>query len=310
MKSAKLTDIVEILGLEVVNAGSKYQTTTLDIGDINRPGLQLAGYMDRYPYKRLQVIGIVEHNYYMELPSAIRFERFQNFFSYPIPALIFARGLEIEEDILELAREMDITVLRSSLITTKLTSRLSGVIEDLLADQISLHGVMVDVYGQGVLLIGQSSIGKSETALDLVNRGHRLIADDRVLISKTDTGLVGTSPENIRHFMEIRGIGILNIRRLYGIRSVKTRGHLDLAVVMEPWDSEKEYERLGLDETYMTILGVKVPKVILPVKAGRNLAMIVELAAMNQRQKSFGINAAEELHEKLMAEHERKKNLD
>ena len=161
---------------------------------------------------------------------------------------------------------------------------------------------MVDVYGLGVLLLGSSSVGKSETALDLVNRGHRLIADDRVIIRATDTGLVGTAPENIRHYMEIRGLGILNIQRLYGIGSVKPRGHINLVVVMEPWDPEKEYERLGLDEEFMYILGEKVPKVTLPVKAGRNLAMIVEIAAMNQRQKSFGINSAVELNTELMKE--------
>lgn len=310
MRQAKLTDVVKALDLEVVNASSKYNNTILETADMNRPGMQFAGYMQQFPYKRLQIIGLVEYNYYGELPKKIYMERFKEFFKYPIPALIFARGLDIAEDILRLSQENDITILRSPLVTTNLQSKLTTVIGDLLAEEISLHGVLVDVYGLGVLLLGQSSIGKSETALDLVNRGHRLIADDRVIIRGTDTGLVGTSPENIRHFMEIRGIGILNIQRLYGIGSVKTRGHIDLVVVMEPWDSEKEYERLGLDEEYMSILGEKIPKVILPVKAGRNLAMIVEIAAMNQRQKTLGKNAAQELNDRLFEERFEKEKIE
>ena len=216
-----------------------------------------------------------------------------------MPALVICRNLDVSPEILELSKEMNRTILRSKLSTTKFINNLINYLDDVLAPEITVHGVLVEVYGMGILLMGKSGVGKSETALELIKRGHRLIADDVVEIKKVEDGIRGTSPELIRHFMEIRGIGIVDIERLYGVSAVKQWEFIDLVIELEFWDDKKEYDRIGLDEEYTEILGARVPKLVIPVRPGRNTAMIVEVAARNNRQKLLGYNAALALDEKV-----------
>ena len=291
-KEIKLHTVVENLGLEIVHQSSNYYDITLSSADVNRPGLQLAGYLEDFPYLRLQIIGSVEYTYLTGLDSKLQYERFRGILSYNIPAVIFSYNAELNQDILDLADYYDKTLLRSPEKTTKLISGISYELEYQLAPRSNVHGELLEVFGIGVLIMGKSSVGKSETALDLVNRGHRLVADDMVDIMAMDNKLMGTAPDNIRHYMEIRGLGIVNVRRLYGTGSVKHTSQIELVIELEQWKSDFEYDRLGLDDHYIELLDVKVPHIVVPVRAGRNLAMIVEVAAMNQREKNFGYNAA------------------
>ena len=291
-RSVKLHSIVESLGLEIVHQSSDYYDISLSSADVNRPGLQLTGYLVEFPYKRLQIIGSVEYTYLTSLDSKLQYERFRGILSYKIPACIFSYNADIHPDILDLADYYDKTVLRSPAKTTKLISDLSDELEYQLSPRSNVHGELLEVFGIGVLIMGKSSVGKSETALDLINRGHRLVADDMVDIVATDNKLMGSAPDNIRHYMEIRGLGIVNVRRLYGTGSVKKVTQIELVIELEQWKEDYEYDRLGLDENYIKMLDVKVPHLVVPVRAGRNLAMIVEVACMNQREKNFGYNAA------------------
>lgn len=299
MKKVKLKQFVELLDLEIVHKSSDYEEVFIESRDINRPGLQLVGYMASFPFERLQIIGQLEHNYYLTLDAQTCYERFRGILSYDIPGMIFSRDLEIRKDIVDLARHYNKSFFRSKLSTTDLITRINTTLELMLAEEITIHGVLVEIFGSGVLLLGDSSVGKSETALDLIIRGHRLVADDVVVIKKMVTGLLGTSPENIRHFMEIRGLGILDIGRLYGLGSVKTEEYIDLVIDLQAWKSNEEYERLGMDEKHYDILGVPIPMVTIPVKTGRNMAMIIEVATRNHRQKTLGYNAALELNRRL-----------
>lgn len=292
VKEIKLHTVVERLGLEIVHQSSDYYDITLSNADVNRPGLQLAGYLEDFPYQRLQVIGNVEYTYLTGLDSKLQYERFRGILSYNIPAVIFSYNVEINQDIIDLADYYDKTVLRSPAKTTKLISAISDELEYQLAPKSNVHGELLEVFGIGVLIMGKSSVGKSETALDLVNRGHRLVADDMVDIMAYDNMLTGSSPDNIRHYMEIRGLGIVNVRRLYGTGSVKNSTQIELVIELEQWKEDYEYDRLGLDNHFVKILNIKVPHIVVPVRAGRNLALIVEVAAMNQREKNFGYNAA------------------
>lgn len=288
--------------LETVFQSTDYDGITISEMDLNRPGLQLSGYMGNFPYKRLQIIGRVEYNYYMEMPPNKRYERFRGIFSYPIPALIYSYNQEITRDILDLADYYNKTVLRSPLPTTKLIADMNGVLEDIMAPETTIHAGLMEVFGAGVLIRGKSAVGKSETGLDLVIRGHRLVADDVVNIRRIDNRLIGSAPENIRHYMEIRGLGILDIRRLYGVGSVKEDADIELVIDLEDWDENKEYDRLGLTEDHTDILGVSVPQIIVPVKPGRNISMIIEVATRNNRQKQLGYNAAVDLNQRLIEE--------
>lgn len=306
MKSISIAKLAEELGLEVIITSSDFADRQISNDEVNRPGLQLAGYLEGFPYKRLQIIGKVEHEYYMDLDPEERYERFRGILSYPIPAIIFSHGKEINDEILKIGQYYNKTILRSELPTTKLISKIATVLDELLAEEITVHADLLEVYGMGVLITGDSSVGKSETALDLVTRGHRLVADDVVDIIKLDTGLRGSCPENIRHFLEIRGIGIIDIQRLYGVGSVKTSTLIDMVIHLEPWDDNKEYDRLGLDEEFTEILGMKLPIINVPVKPGRNVAMIVEVAIRNTRQKSLGYNAAIELNNRLIEDMKKK----
>lgn len=299
VRSVKLSQLAKELDLQVINPASDFEEIEINNGDVNRPGLQLSGFMEAFPYRRIQIIGNVEYYYYMQMTPELRYERFRGLLTEDIPCLIFSYSREVTQDIVDLANYYDKTILLSDYATTKLISKLSVSIEKHLAEQTTIHGGLMDVYGSGILILGESSVGKSETALDLITKGHRLVADDVVEISKIDEKLYGQSPENIRHFMEIRGIGILDVRRLYGTGSVKTDSSIDMVIQLENWDENKEYDRLGLEEEYEEILGIKVPKLTVPVKPGRNIAMIIEVAIRNLRQKNFGYNSAKYLTAKI-----------
>ncbi|MCI5997489.1 MAG: HPr(Ser) kinase/phosphatase [Peptoniphilaceae bacterium] len=303
MKSVLLKDLVSKLELEVVYQSSDYEKIEIELNEVNRPGLQLGGFLDNFPYMRLQVIGHPEHDYYNKyLPFDERRNIFDAIFSYPIPALIYTHSLEIPYEVYSLAKKHNRTILRSHLGTTKLISKMNVLLEYLLSEEIRIHGGLLEVFGIGVLIIGKSSIGKSETALELIGRGHRLVADDAVDIRKVDNKLVGECPKNIRHFLEIRGLGILDIQRLYGVGAVKLSTEIDLVIELENWKDDKEYDRLGLDDEYKNILGIEIPHIVIPVKPGRNIALIVEVATRNTRQKMYGYNAAIELNNRILEE--------
>lgn len=291
-KSIKLHKVVENLGLEIIIESTDYKDIVLENADVNRPGLQLTGYMEDFPFKRLQIVGSVEYKYLTSLDSKMQYERFRGILSYDIPAVIFSYDREIHEDIEDLARYYDVTLLRSPAKTTKLISDISDQLEYQLAPSTNLHGELLEVFGVGVLIMGKSSVGKSEAALDLVNRGHRLVADDMVDITAIDKKIIGTSPDNIRHFMELRGLGIINVRRLYGSGAIKKESQVDLVIELEQWKDDFEYDRLGIDQHYIELLDIKLPHMVVPVRAGRNIALIIEVAAMNQREKALGYNAA------------------
>lgn len=308
MKYVTLNKIIEDLELEVVYLAEGADDVRVYSSEINRPGLPMVGYFEKFVPERIQIMGSAEWHYYDELPYTLRYASIDKFFQYPIPALIVSRNLPIFPEIMELSKKYNRSILRTDKSTSKLIKHIVNHIDLLLAPHTTIHGVLVEVYGMGVLITGKSGIGKSETALDLVMRGHRLIADDSVEIKRVEDDLKGESPELTRHFMEIRGIGILDIERLYGVGAVKHSEFVDLVVELELWDEKIEYDRIGLDEEYIEILDVKVPKVKIPVRPGRNIAMIVEVAARNNRQKKLGYNAAVVLNERIMKEIESRKN--
>lgn len=306
---AKLTmdELIDDLNLEVIY---KKENIELKKIDVNRPGLQLAGYFKHFANERFQIIGSTEWSYLSDLEPSVMKERLCKYFSYNMPAVIITRGQKIFPEMIEAAKLYGRTILRTQMVTTKFINALTNYIDDKFAPEITVHGVLVETYGMGVLLLGKSGVGKSEAALELIKRGHRLVSDDAVLIRKGEDGtLKGSAPELIRHFMEIRGIGIIDIERLYGVGAVKQWEFINLVIELELWDETKEYDRVGLDEDYLEILGVKVPKLVIPVRPGRNLAMIIEVAARNNRQKLLGYNAAEELNKKLIEHFEQKRDM-
>ncbi|HLR34907.1 MAG TPA: HPr(Ser) kinase/phosphatase [Tissierellales bacterium] len=299
MESILLEDIIKELNLEIIHESSNIGDIKITKSEVNRPGLQIIGYFEYFAYKRLQIIGNVEWYFIHSLSQEERSKRIEEMLSYPLPAIIFARGLDVFPEVIKYGIQNDITILRSNLSTTKLINKIINYLDIALAPEITIHGVLVEVYGMGILLTGDSGVGKSETALELIKRGHRLVADDAVEIKRVDDKLQGISPELVRHFMEIRGIGIIDIERLYGVGAVKAWEFIDLVIELEFWDEKKEYDRLGLDECYAEILGLKVSKLVAPVRPGRNIAMIVEVAARNTRQKNLGYNAAIELDNRI-----------
>ncbi|KPU26961.1 serine kinase [Caloranaerobacter sp. TR13] len=308
MKSIPIDNLINDMNLEVI-----YKPENPDIeitkSDLNRPGLQLTGFYNHFAYERIQLIGNVEWSYLTSLDKKTRDERFKRLLEYPIPAIIFTRNLEVFPEMIKWAKEFGRTILRTKLTTTKFISKLINYLDDMLAPQITIHGVLVEVYGIGILITGESGVGKSETALELIKRGHRLVADDAVEIRRVEENILrGKAPELIKHFLEIRGIGILDIKRLYGVGAIRNSKVIDLVVKLEYWDDKKAYDRVGLDEDYAVILDTKVPKITIPVRPGRNLAMIVEVAARNHRQKRMGYNAAEELDKRILSLHEHDKN--
>lgn len=268
--------------------------------DVNRPGLVFAGYDDYFEPARVQFIGLSETAYLTSISEEKRRKCLERFFAKKPSMVLITRNLEPVEGMLEAAKKHEVPVLRTSDTTSSGMSALISYLSVELAERITRHGVLVEVSGEGVLILGDSGVGKSETAIELIKRGHRLIADDAVEIRKVSAKtLVGSAPDNIRHFIEVRGIGIINARRIFGMGAVKMTEKIDLVIQLEPWDSKKVYDRIGLDEEITDILGIKVPATIVPVKPGRNLAVIIEVAAMNNRQKKMGYNAAKELMQSL-----------
>lgn len=299
MSRISIEDMIQILDMEVVYEGNAL-SIDIETSEINRPGLQFAGFFDYFAIDGIQVIGKGEMTYLESMDPEIRKERLERFFSADIPCVLVCRNMEVPQYLLDPAVKYRCPIIRSQKATTSVVHRLINYLDSALAPRITRHGVLVDVYGEGVLLMGESGIGKSETALELIKRGHRLVADDAVEIKKVaENRLIGESPELIRHFMEIRGIGIIDIKAMYGIGAVINTKAIDMVVQLEFWDSNKEYDRLGLGEEYTEILGAKLPKVVLPVRPGRNLAIIIEVAVRNWRLKHMGYNAAQELDNRL-----------
>lgn len=298
--SIPLRTLVEKLGLEIVYASTDYNSVRLTVEDVARPGLQLAGYFDHYEPMRLQVMGNVELSYVSKLSIQDRAVAYDRLFSYKFPALLIARNLEADAQCLAMAKKHNITILRSPAPTSTIVSTIISYLKAALAPRVTRHGVLVEVYGEGILLMGDSGIGKSEAAVELLKRGHRLIADDAVEIRKIDNDLlVGTAPELIRNYIELRGIGIINVAKLFGMGAVRTENEINLVVNIVPWKTQQVYDRLGLEEHYTEILGVKIPMHTIPITPGRNLAMILEVAAMNNRQKKLGYNSALEFTEQI-----------
>ena len=299
-KSVRLGDIVREFDLEILQAGQDYENVPLRALDINRPGLPLTGFFEHFDTERLLLIGLTENTYLGGLTSQERRESFERLLAYPVPALILTRGLEPFPECMELAKKYDRTVLRSTLQTSIFMSSLISSLYNHLAPQITRSGVMMEVYGEGVLIQGESGVGKSEVAIELLKRGHRLVADDAVEIKETSRHtLIATAPELIRGYMELRGIGVIDISRLVGMGAIKLFQEIDLVINLEPWDDKAVYDRFGLESHFTEILSVKVPATTIPVKPGRNLASIVEVAAMNNRNRKMGHNAAQELTNRM-----------
>lgn len=307
MYNVDLYDLIKETGLKIVYRPIDVEKVRVSGIEINRPGLQLTGFYKNFFPGRIQVLGEQEKEYLLSLDSETRYKRIEKLFKFPIPAFIIANNIFSFPEIRELAEKYSVLVLKTELPTSKFISKIIGYLENVLAPTTIVHGVLLEIFGMGVIVTGKSGIGKSEVALELIKRGHRLVADDAVEIKKIDDMLRGTSPALIKHFMEIRGIGIIDITMLYGVGAVKTWEMIDLLVELEDWKADKEYDRLGIDENHIDILGIKTPRVTVPVRPGRNLAMIVEVAARNTRMKQFGHNAAEELDNKLREEIESRK---
>lgn len=298
---ASLKKMVETFHMEVLHRGRDFDTAVVTISDVNRPALQLVGFYDYFDDKRLQILGRGEMRYLDRMTEAERSRVFNQLLSYPFPAMIVARGMDAPAELVKMAEKHDRTLLRTPDSTVDVTSNLIDYLNRAMAPQIARHGVLMNIYGQGVLILGDSGIGKSETAIELVKRGHRLIADDAVEIKRVSAKtLVGSAPELIRHYIELRGIGIVDVRRIFGMGAVKETEKIDLVIHFEVWEQGKIYERFGMDTEYTDILGIRVPSITLPVKPGRNLAVIIEIAAMNNRQKKMGYNTAVEFNKKLM----------
>ncbi len=268
--------------------------------EINRPGLQFAGYFEYFSPERIQILGISEIEFLRRFTEEKARQRLEKFFSGSPAAVIIARGLHIEDYYKEIAEKYSVPLLRSGMSTSEFTAAIIAFLNLHLAPRITRHGVFVEVYGEGILILGESGIGKSETAIELVKRGHRLIADDAVEIKRVSSkSLVGSAPENIKHFIELRGIGIINASRIFGIGAVKPTEKVDFIINLELWDVNKVYDRMGIENQTTEILGLEIPSMTIPVKPGRNLAVIIEVAAMNNRQKKLGYNAAEDLLHRL-----------
>lgn len=298
-----LSSIIKQFSLEEIYIPGDTSKVLVSSTDVLRPGLQLTGFFDHFDSTRIQIVGMVEYSYLKTLSDAKVKEAFEALFASGAPALVVTRNLDIMPGLLEAAKDHKIPLLRTDHSTSSFMSALIAYLNKELAPRITRHGVLVEIYGEGVLILGESGIGKSETAIELVKRGHRLVADDAVDIRKVSAiSLVGSSPKVIRHFIELRGIGIIDVKRIFGIGAVKDTEKIDLIIHLENWQHGKQYDRLGLVDEYTNLLGIDIPSLVVPVRPGRNLAVILEVAAMNIRQKRMGYNAAEELNNRLMAE--------
>jgi len=285
--------------MEVIYKGPDFDTRALTITDVNRPGLQFAGFFDYFDPERLQIIGKSEVEYLRGFSSEERRRRFGDLFSYEIPAFIVSRNLDVFPECLEMAQHYGRTLLRTKLTAVEYTSITIDYLNHALAPMITRHGVLLDVYGEGVVIMGDSGIGKSETAIELIKRGHRLVADDALEIRRIGNTLIGSAPELIRDYLEVRGVGVIDIPKIFGMGAVQESTQIDIVIKFEEWTDGYVYDRLGLDDDYMQILDISVPCVTIPVRAGRNLAGIVEIAAMNNRQKKYGFNSAQTFVERI-----------
>ena len=298
--SVPLTTLVKEFELEVAYESSDYASIQLTVADVARPGLQLAGYFDHFEPMRLQVMGNVEVSYLQKLSATERAMTLDRYFAYKFPALLVTRYNPLDPVCLEMAQKHDVTVLRCHEATSTVVSAIIAYLSAALAPRITRHGVLMEVYGEGILLMGQSGMGKSEAAVELLKRGHRMIADDAVEIRKVSgTKLIGTAPDLIRNYVELRGIGMVNVAKLLGMGAVTSENEIDWVVNMVPWKEHEAYDRLGLEEQHMEILGVQVPMNTIPITPGRNLAVILEVAATNNRQRQIGYNPAKEFTEQI-----------
>ena len=300
MHSVLLKDLVNAFSLEVVYQATDYDRIRLLVEDVSRPGLQLAGYFYHFEPMRLQVMGNMEASYIEKLSEAERAIAFDRLLSYKFPALLIARNIPVDPHLIEMAQKHNVTLLRSKEATSTIVSAIITYLKSALAPRITRHAVLMEVYGEGLLLMGESGLGKSEAAIELLKRGHRMIADDAVEIRKVSGNtLMGTSPELVRNYVELRGIGIINVAKLFGMGAVKAENEVNLIVNIVPWDHHATYDRLGLEDQYTELLGVKIPTYTIPITPGRNLAVILEVAAMNNRQRKMGYNPAKEFTEQM-----------
>ena len=307
MYGVTITELIEKLGLRNMTMELDTDAIVLVHPDVNRPALQLTGFFDHFDKDRVQIIGYVEQAYLDKLTPERRHEVYDALISSQIPCLLFSRGMKPEEDVLELCNHYGVPCMVSEKTTSDLMAEVIRWLNVKLAPMISIHGVLVDVFGEGVLIMGESGIGKSEAALELIKRGHRLVSDDVVEIRRvSDETIIGSAPDITRHFIELRGIGIIDVKTLFGVESVKDTQAIDMVIKLEEWDREKEYDRLGMEDQYTEFLGNKVVCHSIPIRPGRNLAIIVESAAVSYRQKKMGYNAARELYNRVQANLARK----
>ena len=298
--TVSLAKIISEFSLETLNMPANPEKIQISTTEVNRPGLHMAGYFEFFDEKRIQIIGKSEESFLLRFTPEKAEKRLREFFSHKPVAVVICRNMQVDEVYAKTAAEYGVPLLRTAETTSDFTSALIAFLNFNLAPRVTRHGVLVEVYGEGILLLGESGVGKSETAIELIKRGHRLIADDAVEIRRvSNKSLVGTAPDNIRHFIELRGIGIINASRIFGAGAVKITEKIDLIINLEIWDVNKVYDRMGLDNQTTEILGLDIPSLTIPVKPGRNLAVIIEVAAMNSRQKKLGYNAAQDLLKRL-----------
>lgn len=299
-KTVTVEKIAQMLDLKNLTEEIELSTREITLSDVNRPALQLSGYFEYFEQKRIQIIGNVEYNYVKKQVLKQRLDIFRQFLAYDIPCVIYCRDLMPSEEVIKIAVDNNVPLLQTGRSTSEFTAELIYTLKEELAPMITIHGVLVDVYGEGLLITGESGIGKSEAALELIRRGHRLVTDDVVEIRKiNEHTLVGSSPDITKHFIELRGIGIIDVKALYGVECVKEKQNIDLVIQLEDWKKENEYDRLGMEEEYTEFLGNRVVCHSLPIRPGRNLAVICETAAVNHRQKKMGYNAAKELYRRV-----------
>ena len=299
--SVQLSKVIDQFSLETLYLPDLPENINITCTRVNRPGLQMVGFYDHYEQERLQIIGKVENLFLLQLPDEERKRRLEDFFRSRPSGIILTTSIEVQPGTIALAEKYGVPLLRTKERTSDFMAALISYLNVELGPRITRHGVLIEVYGEGILLLGDSGVGKSETAIELIKRGHRLIADDAVEIKRVSANtLVGRAPDIIRHYVELRGIGIVDVRRLFGMGSVKVTEKIDMVINLEPWQNGKMYDRLGLDEETTDILGIKVPSIVIPVSPGRNLSVVIEVAAMNNRQKRMGYNTAEEFNKRLM----------
>lgn len=305
--SFSLKQLIDDMGFEVVYLAKDYEEVEIESNELNRPGLQLFGYFRKYVSERIQIIGGAEWQFCNDLTHEKRCQVLEPIFASHIPVMIFSRGNAVFKEVVDLAKKYDRTILTTKATTSRLVNQLINYTDVLLAPSMRVHGILMDIYGVGVLLTGPSGVGKSETALDLLVNGHKLISDDSVIIRRLDEQLHGTSPKVTQHFMEIRGVGIIDVQRIFGVGCVMEEKEIDLIVHLEPWNENISYDRLGEKSQYGQYLGIEVPMMTIPVKSGRNTSMVIEVATKNFKLKDLGYNAAVALNDRVMNEISRRK---